>query len=537
MLLAALGAPPPPQPVPRLGINIARPKDWSTELPFVDVFLVARPWTSQQRGGGKGPPLELDAQGWIRRLPPGVRAETTLCSIAGGHYPAGRYTVLYDGRGTLEFRGTAAVESRRPGRIALRVDPRAGKAFFLALTATDPADPVRNIRVLMPGHENDYRQNPWNPAFLRLWQGVACVRFMDMMETNGSPLVAWADRPTPDSGAGTFFRKGVAVELLVDLANRLHADPWFCMPHQADDDFVRNFAQTVKEQLDPDLKAYVEYSNEIWNGVFPQHRYAVEQGRGLNLGVNEGEASARYTARRSLEIFAIWENVFGGRDHLVRVLASQAANARLSEQIVSFEAASAHADALAIAPYLTMNVVPTEKLAKVVNPENRLDAAEIGHWPAAKVLRYLEERVLPRSVKWIREQKAVADRNGLALVAYEGGQHMVGARGAENNEALTQVLFAANADPKIATVYAKYLDAWRREGGGLFCHYSSVGEWSKWGSWSLLQYLDDDPARSPKYQAVMRWARSLGQTVGPAGDASGAAKAGRAAAPTVRGKR
>jgi hypothetical protein len=28
-----------------------------------------------------------------------------------------------------------------------------------------------------------------------------------------------------------------------------------------------------------------------------------------------------------------------------------------------------------------------------------------------------------------------------------------------------------------------------------------------------MQYYDDDPAKSPKFLATMRWARSCGQTV------------------------
>ena len=34
-----------------------------------------------------------------------------------------------------------------------------------------------------------------------------------------------------------------------------------------------------------------------------------------------------------------------------------------------------------------------------------------------------------------KQQKKVADKYGLKLVAYEGGQHMVGVTGGENNEA------------------------------------------------------------------------------------------------------
>jgi hypothetical protein len=40
-----------------------------------------------------------------------------------------------------------------------------------------------------------------------------------------------------------------------------------------------------------------------------------------------------------------------------------------------------------------------------------------------------------------------------------------------------------------------------------------VGQWSKWGSWGLLQFADDDAAKSPKFTATMEWAKKLGQPV------------------------
>jgi hypothetical protein len=40
-----------------------------------------------------------------------------------------------------------------------------------------------------------------------------------------------------------------------------------------------------------------------------------------------------------------------------------------------------------------------------------------------------------------------------------------------------------------------------------------VEKWTKFGSWGILQYYDDDPAQSPKFMAVMRWARGHGQNV------------------------
>ncbi len=64
--------------------------------------------------------------------------------------------------------------------------------------------------------------------------------------------------------------RGIAIEYAIDLANTLKTDAWFCMPHKASDEYIREFAKMVKERLDPSLKSYVEYSNEIWNWSFGQ---------------------------------------------------------------------------------------------------------------------------------------------------------------------------------------------------------------------------------------------------------------------------
>src|SRR5262245_10989590 len=87
------------RPTPALGINLSGPADWNTELPFVDAFRLSRAWISQKRGEGwgKGPTLELDDRGWVKRLEPNCFAETPLCTIDGGHYPGGQWTILWDG--------------------------------------------------------------------------------------------------------------------------------------------------------------------------------------------------------------------------------------------------------------------------------------------------------------------------------------------------------------------------------------------------------------------------------------------------------
>lgn len=505
LVLASVGACAPADPgQASLGMNLGGPADWSTELPFVDAFRYSRLWISQREGAGwgQGPELELDPHGWVTRLQDGCFAETLLCTIDGGHYPSGQYTVLYEGQGTLDFGNAGSVLSSEPGRITLNVDPARGP-IFLRLRETNPADYLRNTRVLLPGHEETYREEPFRTEFLERWKGIACFRFMDWMLTNGSEVATWADRPTLDSA--TFTTRGVPVELMVDLCNRQGADAWFCMPHRCDDDYARQFATYVRDHLDPALRVYIEYSNEVWNSGFVQTRYAQDKARELGMGPAERpwEGGGMYYARRSVELFGIWEQVFGGTDRLVRVLAWQAANPWWSENIIlPFEDASRHADALAIAPYLTF-CIPEQG--------DGLTAAEVSGWSPEQVFAHLNDKTLPESLSWITEQKRVADKFGLALIAYEGGQHLVGIQSGENNQAMTDLFLRANADPRMGALYERYLAGWAEAGGGLFANFSSVGGWSKWGSWGLLQYEDEDPAASPKFMAVMQWGKSLGQ--------------------------
>lgn len=491
------------KPTPALGINLSGPADWNTELPFVDAFRLSRAWISQKRGEGwgKGPTLELDERGWVKRLEPNCFAETPLCTIDGGHYPSGQWTVLWDGDGRIEL-SKGKLASSGPGRMVVEIDSKNG-GFFLRLLETKPANPVRNIRVLMPGFTADEAaKNPWHPTFLERWRGLACLRFMDFQETNNSPQRLWTDRPRLDDA--TFTRRGIPIELLCDLANRLAANAWFCIPHEADDNYVREFAKLVKSKLDPRRRAYVEYSNEVWNGQFQQSRYAGEQGRKLGLAEKSWEAAWRYTAQRSVEIFRIWETEFGGLERLVRVLPSQAANSYIAKQVLGWKEAGKHADVLAIAPYISMNI-----------PERgeKLTAGEVASWSVEKFLDHVEANSLPQCLRWMQDNKQVADQYGLKLVCYEAGQHFVGVAGGENNEQLTKLLRAANAHARMRDIYAKYFAGWEAAGGDLLCHFSSVARSSKWGSWGLLEHADDDPQQSPKFTATMDWGRKLGQPV------------------------
>ena len=334
-----------------IGTNLNGVTDYTTEWPFVDAFKVARPWISQRPGAafGEGGKLNLTAEGWVASLEPGQTAETVIYDN-GSHYPAGQYTLLYEGEGSFEFGfNSAKIVSQTPGRMVLDITPQE-TGIWLKITGVNAANPLRNMHLIMPGFEKTYEQQPFHPLFLERLSKFTTLRFMDWQNTNNSDVKEWADRPLTSSPTQGTLR-GAALEYMISLSNTLHIDPWFSIPHQASDDYVRQFALLVRDRLDPSLKVHIEYSNEVWNPQFDQAGYARDQGKALGLADDDFLAQLRYYSQRSVEIFKIWEGVFGGHDRLVRVMASQAVNTYVGEQELSWKDAYKQTDEYAIAPY------------------------------------------------------------------------------------------------------------------------------------------------------------------------------------------
>jgi len=490
----------------RMGINFSGIAYWGSAFPFADLMRQSGEWEIKPAFGGSGscPQLMLDENGWVKKLEKGCHVTKTLCAGGEVDYSSGTYVILYEGEGEIELLPPIGI-IRKTGQGRLEVDVDSQKGMFaINIISINPEDHLRNIRVIAPGLESSYQHNPWHPTFLNRWAGVACIRVMDMMATNHSKQMDWQDRPKPDDVS--YAEKGVPVELLIDLANRLDTDIWFCMPHLATNDYVEQFARVVKDNLNPHLHAWVELSNEVWNPSFQQHEFAVKQGQALKMSRNGWNGAFLYHAKRSVEVFTIWETIFDGHERLVRVIATQAANAWLSLQLLKAPEVLAHTDLLAIAPYIFMNV-------PIHAAGGELSADKVANWNLDQVFAYINTVALPEANRLIDESKQVADAFGVKLVAYEAGQHLVGVAGAEKNDKLTNLLKQANQDARMGEVYAKHLKYWQAAGGDLICLYNSTEKWSRHGSWGLLQHYDDKAADSPKFKAVMDWAKSRGQTV------------------------
>jgi hypothetical protein len=278
--------------------------------------------------------------------------------------------------------------------------------------------------------------------------------------------------------------RGVALEYLVDLANQTRADAWFNIPHLATDDYVRNFAERVRDRLDPDLRVYVEYSNEVWNAGFEQYDHAESMGAAAGLGDGR-DAADRHYCRRSVEIFHIFEDAFDatGRQGLLRVIASQNSPywaLRMMDWVdpETGRRAVEEADYWAVAPYFC-----GEPSANPASVADLLDDCQAD---------------IPDTMASAREIGDAARGYGVPLIAYEGGQHI---RNDDAGPAAQTIYDQANDDPRMGELYSMYLNQWRADGGQMFALFSLVSGQSVYGRWGIL--LAQDDFDYPKYTAAM----------------------------------
>ena len=126
----------------------------------------------------------------------------------------------------------------------------------------------------------------------------------------------------------------------MQLCNTLHENMWVSMPVNADNDYELQFARYVRDNLNPDLKVYVEYGNEIWNGTFT-YEYNYANSYAVAHGLNQYQAIADLTAN----CWNSWRQAFAGQtNRMVRVVASQFAWLTLNEEIARLVATSSPSD-------------------------------------------------------------------------------------------------------------------------------------------------------------------------------------------------
>ncbi len=310
-------------------------------------------------------------------------------------------------------------------------------------------------------------KNPWRPELLADLAPYHVLRFMDWNLTNDSnnPQAIWSTRKQPTAMQGS----PVAFEWQIDLCNRTKKDYWVNIPHEADAQYAGKLATLIHDTLDPSLRVYVEWSNEVWNGSFPQHAYAAQQAQ--RLGLAGSDAAAAYYVYASVRAYEAFEQVFGkGSPRLVKVLSGQAAWTGPCD---------AHVAALQDAKINPNGTVP--------------DFYAIAPYFAGTSLSALSTDVTTKISGWVQSDVTCAQKCKLPLISYEGGADSFAASG---NGCTT-----LQHDPGMHDLYGTYLDTLVAAGlTGPFMQYTHTG-----ACWGLKEKTGDSLASSPKYAGVLDW--------------------------------
>ncbi len=527
---------------PSLAMGLRAINDWSRQQPFLDRMKTARTWVGHlpgQWGGWTSEMLEnggyFDEHGWIWGIPAELASVESYILTDQPEAAVGlkgRYRVTYDGQGELTVTGKARVVKKEPSEIWFTYTPGDG-LVGLKIRKTDPdrtGDYIRNIVVLHEDHIALHEAGAlFNPDWIARVSDLRLVRFMDWMKTNGSSLSSWQGRPRPMDFSFTW--RGVPVEVMLALGNEIGADIWVNMPHMGDDEYVRSFAKTVRNGLDPGLRVFVEYSNELWNFSFEQTRWARQQAE-ARWGKEPQDGWIQYAGLRAAEVADIWGEVFQkDLDRLVRVVAVHTGwkgleQAQLMLPLEEGRTPVDSFDAYAVTGYFGIEL-GTEKGAPRTKSWIQAAQEQAREKGAAKGLkrvrldRHVAEQysgpAIAKASEALREgslnqlltdllpyHAGIAKKHGLALVMYEGGSHVVGVGLPMNDETLTDFFVRLNYSDEMGALYRDLLAGWRKAGGTLFNAYVDLGKPGKWGSWGALRFLEDE---NPRHTALTTFNR------------------------------
>jgi hypothetical protein len=488
----------------QVGIGLAGIGGWSLE--FVDAARTLRPFQALDGGA-----VSVDDEGW-----PTEDCETVLwdkrpvAAWLGEIDDPEHFTPNMAGTYSMSFTGRADVdETTSPAYIDnLVYDADADRTtcdlvvpdtvdewsnlVILRFTNTDGG--IRDLRVVRPGYAHEGALLFHQPFLDALdYASFSTLRFMDWTRSNEHRAdyparTEWADRASMTdatwTGALTGREPGAPWEMVIALANETGKDIWINIPVSASDDYIRQLALMLLDDLDSGIVLYVEYSNEVWNGLFPQSNW--------NQAYADEHSLTYITAyaKRTAEISQIFGEVFGtdAINNRVRVvncwqIGWWPPDAQMNQQM----------------EYINANFGPPADIiyALGVAPYYSPSSAAAGASVEQLLVAYAAST--EASVAWRVLVKDLADRWSLpgGMVAYEGGPSM--AIGDTTNVANK---IRAHRDPRMGELIVHDLrENWFGEGGQLFMSFVLCSGYTRYGCWGLTDDITD-PDRNHQFQAI-----------------------------------
>ena len=518
---------------PTLAFGLSSLSDWSTQMPFVDLIKTSRPWFGNVNNFGGKTNGDLtkagvfDENGWATHIPDDLRSIGTIWVWDTGSSAAeqrkGTYVLRYEGDGEISING--GVNNVVHGENEITFNNHSGGTFWVNISETDPngsGDYIKNMSLVKEENIELFEAGvTFNPDWIELIQDSRQLRFLDWMGANSSGQSDWAKRA--EVSYNNWALKKAPVEIMVELANLIGSDPWFTIPHLADDEYIREFAEYVESHLDPRLKAHVEYSNEAWNYSFGQTHYFLEKAT-VEWGTQD---PSQYYVKRATEVMKIWDDVFGqdSESRIVKILGGQTSNIHLTNRLLNPATWFINEPDEAIDPgevFDALAVTTYFGSADVTKSHLRQNLLAAINDPEVNATQYLADKLsdpdhpqsIPNVIAALRQQKDLAAAKGLKLISYEGGQHVhhsFSVNDLTHEEEIQLRAFLADfvRSDEMAELYQDLWSAWKEVGDGPFMQFQDVSASGKSGSWGTYESLNDGNPRSDALeilnQTEARW--------------------------------
>lgn len=503
-----------------IGTGIHDLSYYSTEVMFKDCFLQADPiWHQKHSGHWPGTqefkltlqnlPTYNPTEGWWR-----THMRKNL-----GVYEAGKYFLITDGEGEFIFDGDSKSVLYKQG-VFYVIPSMEGFSLIMKNLTKFPT----YLHIVHEGYFPNFIAEPFHPLFLSGIRNYKTLRFMDacgaFSNINDWGIRTKKNQPQNTAGNAPFVKAnetswprhwatnfGMAYEYMYELCNLNDSDLYVCIPPLAPPNYVFEMVRLLRSGLRYDLKIYLEYSNEMWNIVFPQAAYGAEQANTFHnpcridyskywFTPNSPNAADNsllalfWQAYKMSEFVPMLKNAgFSAENNVFYVFAMQTANSWNAEEVLKHLDNYKHFDYLTCNGYFGHNEnLPSDDSSDPI--WERYLMWKIGE-PSDFILKSPQfgSQLTPQ----LRGVKALADKYNLKVILYEAGQHIIRNTQKWRDIQNSQIIYNA-----YTFLFRKCIEVFGPDVP--IIHYYNTGRWGPYGSWGAQETLLD--FTSPKLRAI-----------------------------------
>lgn len=317
-------------------------------------------------------------------------------------------------------------------------------------------------------HKDWSPDKPGHPDYAKIISPFGCYRYMDWWQTNDDL----------NAGGGMTQAQRDILDRQIDLCNANAADMYLCLLFHDSDSTIFYKVARCRDMLRPGLKLYVEWINEPWN-----------LGTNVSKEIQRLSGVASYGGGANLAFFDVWAKYAShafvvAKDawpDCVTVLGCLTANPWVAEKVE--ERLTTKPDAHGLTFYFGSGLGGTPSTSTTVDD----------------ILASAQDKIIGKEIPRIKEHAAYSKSLGRRIVGYEGGPHFtIDPKLHESHKYVWQAMNQSNRDPRIIPLCDSVATVAEDAGYETLCWFNLCTLYDQWGSWGLLESLDN--LNTPKYR-------------------------------------